>query len=159
MVDIKTPARDDHGQVLELHQVATEVAGATDLDTLLNRCIEMLSSAYPSSVVFILLAEEESGELVTRASSDERVSSPDNPRRVRIGEGITGWVAEHGKTVLVNDVSQDARYIAIDPDAQAELCVPLMMNERVFGVINLEKEGPDGYSQSDRNGIETFPAK
>ncbi|MEJ2147904.1 MAG: PAS domain S-box protein [Chloroflexota bacterium] len=156
MVDIKTPARDDHGQVLELHQVATEVAGATDLDTLLNRCIEMLSSAYPSSVVFILLAEEESGELVTRASSDERVSSPDNPRRVRIGEGITGWVAEHGKTVLVNDVSQDARYIAIDPDARAELCVPLMMNERVFGVINLEKEGPDGYSQSDRNGVETF---
>src|ERR1044071_5681367 len=48
--------------------------------------------------------------------------------RLRVGEGITGWVARTGKPARVGDVSRDARYVMLRPEVQSELAAPMEVN-------------------------------
>lgn len=67
-----------------------------------------------------------------------------------LGVGITGWVAFHGKPLLVNDVQEDARYYALDPDIQSEMAVPMLGGDDVIlGVVNVDTKDEKGFSQED----------
>jgi signal transduction histidine kinase/CheY-like chemotaxis protein len=72
------------------------------------------------------------------------------------GQGLIGWVAEHGEPALVDDVNQDLRYYPSDSRTRSELCVPLMLDERVIGVINVESDQPGGFSSSDLQLLQTL---
>jgi signal transduction histidine kinase len=80
-------------------------------------------------------------------------------RGIRIGRGITGWVAQHGKSVRLGDVRQDARYYGIRDDIRSELCVPLFIQDKAMGVVNVETTEPDAYSESDQYVLETIAAQ
>jgi len=72
--------------------------------------------------------------------------------RLRLGEGITGWVAAQGQPLLVADATQDTRaqHIAGTPLApNSMLAVPLMHNTQVKGVIVLSQPGPAAFSEDD----------
>jgi signal transduction histidine kinase len=70
-------------------------------------------------------------------------------KELKLGEGITGWVALHGKPLLVPDVSQEARYIPIHPNIQTEMAVPLEEQNQVIGVLNVESDRPDAFQKED----------
>src|SRR5215475_12456603 len=74
--------------------------------------------------------------------------------RLRVGEGITGWVAKAGKVARVGDVSRDPRYIMIRPDVRSELAVPLEVNGEVRGVLNVDSERRDAFSAEDQELLE-----
>jgi len=61
-------------------------------------------------------------------------------------KGLAGHVARTGQPVLVNDVSQDHRYIAGCPETKAQLSVPIKRENEVIGVINLENSRKDAFS-------------
>lgn len=58
--------------------------------------------------------------------------------KLRIGEGITGYVASSGQSLRIDDVGVDRRYVPLDPLVRSELAVPLMLRGQVVGVINLD---------------------
>lgn len=58
--------------------------------------------------------------------------------RLRLGEGITGWVASVGRPRRVDDVTRDPRYVAVDAGTRSELAVPLLLNDQVIGVLNVD---------------------
>ncbi|HEY9152365.1 MAG TPA: GAF domain-containing protein, partial [Anaerolineales bacterium] len=67
--------------------------------------------------------------------------------------GIIPWVARQGQTVLANDVSKDARYrpSPLPPkNTRAELCVPLLFNERVIGILDIQSDRLNVFSEDDR---------
>ena len=69
---------------------------------------------------------------------------------LRPGQGITGWVAFHGRPQLVADVRADPRYIPVRPEVRAELTAPLMpANGQIMGVINLDSDTIHGFSPAD----------
>lgn len=70
--------------------------------------------------------------------------------RLRVGEGITGWVARTGKPALVNDVSKDPRYISVRRDVRSELAVPLEVNGEVRGVLNVDSDRKDAFTPEDQ---------
>jgi signal transduction histidine kinase len=74
--------------------------------------------------------------------------------KLRVGEGITGWVARAGKAARIGDVSHDPRYIMIRPDVRSELAVPLEVNGEVRGVLNVDSERRDAFSAEDQNLLE-----
>jgi signal transduction histidine kinase len=76
--------------------------------------------------------------------------------RLRIGEGITGWVARHGKPACVGDVRQDQRYIIIRPDIRSELAVPLEVNGEVRGVLNVDSSELDAFTTEDQELLESL---
>ena len=70
--------------------------------------------------------------------------------KLRMGEGITGWVAQHGKPALVPDVREDARYVKVHNHTLSELAIPLEVNGSVCGVINVASDQLNAFSETDQ---------
>ena len=79
----------------------------------------------------------------------QNLSSAARKLKLRVGEGITGWVARHGKTARVGDVAQDKRYVSVRRGVRSELAVPLEVQGEVRGVINVDSERADAFSADD----------
>ncbi|MGO8766296.1 MAG: GAF domain-containing protein [Limisphaerales bacterium] len=71
--------------------------------------------------------------------------------KLRVGEGVTGWVARHGKPARVGDVRQDERYVAARRGVRSELAVPLEVNGEIRGVINVDSDRADAFSSDDQD--------
>lgn len=74
---------------------------------------------------------------------------------LRPGQGITGWVALHGRPQLVADVRADPRYIPVRPEVRAEITAPLLSLDRgqVIGVINLDSDTLGGFVPADLDAL------
>ncbi len=70
--------------------------------------------------------------------------------QLRVGEGVTGWVARHGKPACVGDVRHDERYIVARRGVRSELAVPLEVNGEVRGVINVDSDRANAFSHDDQ---------
>jgi signal transduction histidine kinase len=68
---------------------------------------------------------------------------------LRLGEGVTGWVAVHGKPLLIPDVTKDPRYFPIRAGVRSELAVPLIIGESVIGVLNVDSIHNHAFSHTD----------
>lgn len=76
--------------------------------------------------------------------------------KLRVGEGITGWVARMGQPARVGDVSKDPRYIMLQGNVRSELAVPLEVNGEVRGVLNVDSDTPDAFSADDQELLEAL---
>jgi signal transduction histidine kinase len=76
--------------------------------------------------------------------------------RLRVGEGITGWVAKYGKSTRVGDVSKDPRYVAVRKNVRSELAVPIFVNETVRGVLNVDSEKINAFTDEDQQMLESL---
>ncbi len=69
--------------------------------------------------------------------------------QLKLGQGITGWVALNGKPLLVQDVSADPRYLPIRKGVRSEMAVPLSIEGEVIGVLNLDSNRKGAFSKVD----------
>jgi len=76
--------------------------------------------------------------------------------KLKVGEGITGWVARTGKPARVGDVSSDPRYIAVRLHVKSELAVPLEVNGEVRGVLNVDSDRENAFSAEDQDLLEAL---
>jgi signal transduction histidine kinase len=76
--------------------------------------------------------------------------------RLRVGEGITGWVARTGKPARVGDVTKDPRYVLLRPEVRSELAVPLEVAGEVRGVLNVDADRPEAFSAEDQELLEAL---
>lgn len=67
----------------------------------------------------------------------------------RPGQGLSGWVVQYSEVVRSDDLKNDPRYFDTFPGLQSGLYVPMKIGERVIGVISIESEKPDAFSDSD----------
>jgi signal transduction histidine kinase len=74
--------------------------------------------------------------------------------RLPIGVGITGWVARTGKPARVGDVTRDRRYVRLRMEVRSELAVPLLLNNEVRGVLNVDSERADAFTADDQALLE-----
>jgi signal transduction histidine kinase len=70
--------------------------------------------------------------------------------KLRVGEGITGWVARTGKPARVGDVTQDPRYVMARRNVRSELAVPLEVNGETRGVLNMDSDRADAFTTEDQ---------
>ena len=76
--------------------------------------------------------------------------------RLRLGEGVTGWVAKEGKPLLVPDVRKDTRYVEASSAVMSEMAVPVKWGAEVVGVINLDHHEVAGFSEEDLELLTAF---
>lgn len=79
--------------------------------------------------------------------------------KLRVGEGVTGWVARTGKPARVDDVTHDSRYIMLRPEVRSELAVPLEVNGEVRGVLNVDADRVNAFSPDDQELLEALAAQ
>ncbi|MDW8308276.1 MAG: GAF domain-containing protein, partial [Verrucomicrobiales bacterium] len=79
--------------------------------------------------------------------------------KLRLGEGITGWVARTGQPARVSDVTRDPRYVRLRPSVRSELAVPLEVHGQVRGVLNVDSDRPDAFSAEDQATLTALAAE
>ncbi len=120
-----------------LLEVADVMATSLDLDTTLRRVAEVVRKVIDYEIFAILLLNQKTQELRFRFQVGYPPEFAERAR-IKVGEGVTGQAAQLRQTILVDDVTQDPRYIAALPHVHSELAVPLIYKNRVVGVIDLE---------------------
>jgi signal transduction histidine kinase len=76
--------------------------------------------------------------------------------KLRIGQGVTGWVARTGRPARIGDVAKDPRYVMLRAEVRSELAVPLEVNGQVRGVLNVDSDRADAFSAEDQELLETL---
>ena len=79
--------------------------------------------------------------------------------RQAVGEGMTGWTAKAGQSLLANDVGQEPRYIPgflEEPLTKSELCVPLKLAGQVIGVLDVQDTRLNAFDETDLLAMETL---
>lgn len=96
----------------------------------------------------VVLVNPSSGLLEIHAS--QNLPGAATKLKLRVGEGITGWVARTGKAARVGDVTLDARYVAARRGVKSELAVPLEVSGETRGVLNVDSNRLDAFSVDDQ---------
>jgi phosphoserine phosphatase RsbU/P len=133
-----------------LLEVADVLATSLDLDTTLRRVSEVVRKVIDYEIFAILLLNEKTQELRFRF----QVGYPDDfaeRSRLKVGEGVTGRAAQLKKAILIDDVTEEHKYIAAVPNVRSELAVPLITKNRVIGVIDLEAREPGYFKEEHRH--------
>jgi sigma-B regulation protein RsbU (phosphoserine phosphatase) len=139
-----------------LLEVADVLATSLDLDTTLSRVAEVVRRVIDYEIFAILLLNEKTQELRFRFQVGYPADFAERAR-VKLGEGVTGQAALSRQAVLVDDVTQDPKYISAVPNVRSELAVPLITKNRVIGVIDLEARNP-GYFTEEHSRLLTLVA-
>ena len=121
-----------------LSRISQEFASILDLDELLNKIAQTVRGLINYDAFSILLVDEQQKVLRHRVSvrHDQRVNIDNIP----LGKGLTGAAAQSREPVRVDDTLTDPRYIASHPDLRSEVAIPLIVHDRVVGVMDLESE-------------------
>jgi signal transduction histidine kinase len=135
-----------------LYQVSNVIHSTLDPQQALQLILQETVRLMRASSGSIALINPNNGLLEIQASA----GLPPNAAEVklRVGQGITGWVARTGKPARVGDVRKDSRYIMIRRDARSELAVPLEVLGEVRGVLNVDSHNEDAFSEGDQALLE-----
>jgi sigma-B regulation protein RsbU (phosphoserine phosphatase) len=128
-----------------LAHLSQEFSSILDLDELLSKIASTVHALISFDAFSIFLVDVERSLLRCRFSQryDERATV----ENIELGKGITGWAAETRQVVRVPDVTQEPRYIASHPDVRSEVAVPLVLHDRVIGVLDLESMRPSFFTE------------
>ncbi len=121
-----------------LARISEEISLILDLDELLSKIASSVRRLISYDAFSILLVDEETKSLRHRFSIryDQRVNIDNIP----LGKGIVGAAVASREAVRVDDTTSDPRYIASHPDIHSEVAIPLTLQDRVIGVMDLESE-------------------
>jgi sigma-B regulation protein RsbU (phosphoserine phosphatase) len=138
-----------------LYEVGVRISSSLDLEEVMNLILQCLGQVVEYHAGGIFLVNPDTMEILRLTT---RGYDPEMENRVglKFGEGIVGWVAKNVKAVIVGDVSKDARYLNARPRTRSEIVVPLLVDQRIVGVINLESDQSDAFTEDDLDLINTF---
>jgi len=140
-----------------LHEISNRLATADGFHDVLTRVVEFSTALVKCNACLIYVLEGD--DLVLRASKNPHPEVVDR-LKLRLGQGITGWVAEHREPVAVSEkAALDPRFQFFhelpEDSYEAFLSVPLMCRGRVVGVINLQHRQPHVYRRREIRLIST----
>ena len=123
-----------------LHEISSRIAAADSLHLVLNRVVEFVATLIPCDSCFIYVHEGD--KLVLRASRNPHSDVVDH-LNMAVGQGITGWVAEHREPVAIaSHASDDPRFVRFknlpEDKFEAILSIPILCASKIVGVINLQ---------------------
>jgi uroporphyrinogen-III synthase len=141
-----------------LHEIGSRFAAAESLETVLNRVVHVVSTVVQCDSCFIYVLEDD--QLVLRASMEPRRDVVDR-LTLRVGQGITGWVAEHRQPVVVGcHAFEDPRFQLFNelPEDRYEafLSVPVLCRGRLVAVINLQHRLAHEHSRAEIQLVATI---
>lgn len=137
-----------------LHHITTTAASGTTLDEALESAVNGLQVTLGGDRVTILLADREKKVLEVKAAVGYAPEVYE--LKVPIGNGVTGWAAAHRRTLRVNNVKEDTRYIEGSINTNSELAIPMIYRSELLGVLNVESEQLNAYTESDEELLGTL---
>ena len=137
--------------VSTLVEINHEITSILDLDELLQKIAELTNRIVPFDVFAIFLVDYENQELYLRFAIGHPPDVVKN-LRIKIGNGVTGTAAMERRIVVVDDVRTYPRYIEAVKNIRSELAVPLISQNRVVGVLDIQSPEPR-YFREDQSRL------
>ena len=134
-----------------LHEIGSSFSATDPFHEVLLRIVDMVSESIRCDSCFVYVLEK--NKLVLRASKNPHNDVVDQ-LEMPVGEGITGWVAEHKETVALTARAWEdprfRRFASLPEDRfEAFLAVPILCRGKLVGVINLQHRDPKNYSKRE----------
>lgn len=138
-----------------LHMASTaEAEIATSENELIEKITSIISHVHTEVCGILLL--DSSGEVLFPHPSYRGANISSWRDGFHISQGITGKAVRLGRPIRTGDVSKEDVYVPIATEIRSELCVPIQVNERTIGVINVESRSPDAFDDGDERFLVTI---
>ncbi len=146
-------AEPSTSQIVLLHRISNIVSSEISLDEMLGEIVGLTVQVTACDACLVYLIDHESNEMVLRASQVPHQVDLGNIR-MKMGEGVTGWVAEHRAVVaLPQNAAADVRFkpfqALIEDTYEALLSVPLVSRGEIIGVINVHHRKPHQHTPDE----------
>ncbi len=149
-VQVMEPASS---QIALFHRISNIVSSELSLDEMLGEIVGVTAQVTDCDACLVYLLDRDTDEVVLRASQVPHASAL-GTLRMSVGEGVTGWVAEHKSVVALSSrASNDARFkkfpALVEDTYDAFLSVPLVSGGDVIGVINVHHRDPHDHTRDE----------
>ncbi|HYM70373.1 MAG TPA: diguanylate cyclase [bacterium] len=164
--DTRAPATDiarslSYGQragraVPAMTEVTRRLLRPLDLTEVLDEILHHIQEVfgYPICCVFFLDEQTQTLQVKAQRGYDPQVA---RVTRLRVGQaGIVGWVADNRRPYYAADVARDPLYVSISPVTQSEAAFPLIVDDQIIGVLNVESPTVDAFPKESREFLEAF---
>lgn len=151
---------EDLQLLLEINKI---LITTLDLQKLLTIIVEQVAQVVQAEAS-LMLFDDRTNELffdIALGEKGEKIKEV----RLKMGEGVAGWVAEHGQSLIINDVEKDARWSPRGDEVtkyqtKSILCVPLKIKDKIIGVMEaINKIGDKGFDSYDQEVLEAYAAQ
>jgi sigma-B regulation protein RsbU (phosphoserine phosphatase) len=151
-------ARRETLEKVTLFEVGKKLSMYLEMDEILEQIVDLLYRVvrYDAVGIYLINSDTQEIENVVTRGMDPEVESK---LHLKVGQGVVGWVAKMGKSVLVPDVISDERYIRLRPQTASEIAVPIKAGEEIIGVFNLESDRKNAYDENSRELVEAFASQ
>ncbi|NDJ84874.1 MAG: GAF domain-containing protein [Chloroflexi bacterium] len=132
-----------------IFKVSRQITAVQPLKDLFQQIVSLIQQTFGYYAVNIFTIDQESQKITLGASTS--ASQDFRNIRLELGQGLVGWAAEHKRNALVRDVSQDERYLwtAGLEATRSEMAVPLISDEQVLGVLDIQSNRLDAFDKED----------
>lgn len=141
------PSPTDPRALPALYRLSSLAGRDNDPRAALRGVLEELVATFHADAGSISLLNPSTDRLETEVSTDPHAEG--SPAGLKPGHGITGWCVLNGRAVLVPDVADEPRYIAVRPSARCEMAAPMREGDQMLGVIDLECDRVRGFNEAD----------
>ena len=152
-----TEAGDAAQLLVTLFELGREVTSVLDLDELLEKIPQLIARLTPFKAFAVWLLDEKRQDLGIAYA----VGYPEEVKRtfrLAVGQGIVGTVVAEGRSLVIDDVLTDPRYIGAMTDVRSQIAVPLRRKKRVIGALNLYGEHVGQFTPRDEAMLRQFGA-
>lgn len=141
-----------------LYETGKMLSGKLELNDVMAAIMESLKRVVKYDVGGVFLSDEQ-GVNVEAIYSVGYGPQPAKSLHLKFGQGLVGAAVASGKEVIVPDVRQDKRYIDSHPSTRSEIVVPIKLEDRILGAINLESDQPHAFKERDLSLITAFASQ
>ncbi|HEV8591866.1 MAG TPA: GAF domain-containing protein, partial [Pyrinomonadaceae bacterium] len=146
-----------------LLDVTKTISRSLDLDEVLNLVMDTLGSLLPYDAAGIYLIDHGDAEypyiFKSRAIRGYEISFELIEPQLKLGEGFIGRVAQTGKAIISPDVNKDSRYFPARKRTQSEMIAPIISNDKVIGVFDLESDELNAYNEDDLDVLQLLTSQ
>jgi len=146
-------------QLALLNEVGEQIAAVLDLERLFQHAVQLVHNRFGYHHVGLFIIDDEEKKVVMRARAGGFDDLFPLEHELKIGQGMVGWTAENNQTLLSNDVSKEKRFTNLYPDilpTRSELCVPIHIGNKVFGVLDAQGPTINAFDGSDVTVMQTL---
>lgn len=130
-----------------LYEMTKISHSALSFDQMLDEITKTLKDFFNFERLAVLLIDDTTGRLSLHPSSIGFSNNEIEALHLRVGQGITGWMTENGKSLLIKDIFRDSRFGGSRKEILSEMSVPLLAGEKVIGALDVQSFRKNAFSE------------
>lgn len=147
-----------------LLDITKTISRSLDLEEVLNLVMDTLGSLIPyhAAGIYLIEYDDEGGNphiFKSKVIRGYDISFQLREPQLKLGEGFLGYVAQTRKAIISPDVSQDPRYFAARQRTRSEMVAPIVSNDKVIGVFDLESDDLNAYTEDDLSVLQLLTSQ